>query len=188
MMLRVAASFDESTTDEREAMLKRITTPIAKYWVTKRTTAVVREAMECLGGNGYVEDSELPRWFRESPVNGIWEGSGNVIALDVLRAVSREPEVLDALMDEIDLGGSDAAHSLASQAIRTISDTTTPESDARRITEMLGIALSSSLMHRSTDHGDLYDAGRINDPFALFGTLPASDDLRAIAERAVPTP
>ena len=186
MMLRVAASFDEA--DEREAMLKRITTPIAKYWVTKRTTAVVREAMECLGGNGYVEDSELPRWFRESPVNGIWEGSGNVIALDVLRAVNREPAVLDVLLDEIGLGGSDAAHTLAQQAIGTISDTETPESDARRITEMLGIALSSSLMHRFTDDGDLYDAGRIDDRFALFGTLPATPRLDAIAKRAVPSP
>ena len=87
MMLRVAAMFDRAERDEREAGLRRIATPIAKYWVTKRTTAVVREAMECLGGNGYVEESPLPRWFRESPLNAIWEGSGNVIALDLLRAI-----------------------------------------------------------------------------------------------------
>ena len=90
-------------------------------------------------------------------------------------------------MDEIGLGGSEAAHTLAQQAIRTISDTETPESDARRITEMLGIALSSSLMHRFTDDGYLYDTGRINDRFALFGTLPATPRLVAIARRAMPS-
>ena len=188
MMTRLAACFDAADGDERERTLKRIATPIAKYWVTKRTTAVVREAMECLGGNGYVEESELPRWFRESPLNAIWEGTGNVIALDLLRAATREPAAIDVLLDEIGLGATAGASSLAEQAITLIDGSVAPESDARRIIESLGVAWASSLMHRFTDSGDLYDAGRIGARYAMFGTLPASADLRGIAERAVPTP
>src|SRR5690606_26725816 len=82
---RLAGAFDRAAGDEEEAAVKRILTPVAKYWVTKRCSPVVREAMECLGGNGYVEESILPRIYRESPLNAIWEGSGNVIALDVMR-------------------------------------------------------------------------------------------------------
>ena len=101
LTMSVAATFDHD--DEESASIRRILTPLAKYWVTKRCTGVVREAMECLGGNGYVEDSGLPRLFRESPVNAIWEGSGNVIALDVLRVLAREPEAVALLMDRAEL-------------------------------------------------------------------------------------
>ncbi|MDH3250437.1 MAG: acyl-CoA dehydrogenase family protein [Acidimicrobiia bacterium] len=188
MMLRVAAMFDRAADDEREASLRRVATPIAKYWVTKRTTAVVREAMECLGGNGYVEESPLPRWFRESPLNAIWEGSGNVIALDLLRAIHREPEALTYFADEALLGASTAAAGHLDTAREMIRTSDHPESDARRIVERLALAWASSLMARHTSHGDLYDAGRLLEPHGLFGTLPHTDDLRSIAEAAVPTP
>ncbi len=188
MMLRVAAMFDRAPGDEREAALRRVATPIAKYWVTKRTTAVVREAMECLGGNGYVEESPLPRWFRESPLNAIWEGSGNVIALDLMRAIRREPEALDHFADEVLASASQAAARHLDRADEVIRTSSQPESDARRIVERLALAWASSLMTRHTPHGDLFDAGRLDDPHGLFGTLPHTDDLRSIAAAAVPTP
>ena len=188
MMLRVATMFDRAPTDEREAALRRIATPIAKYWVTKRTTAVVREAMECLGGNGYVEESPLPRWFRESPLNAIWEGSGNVIALDLLRAIRREPEAVDHFVDEVMIGASPTAAAHLDRAREMLQTSDHPESDARRIVERLALAWASSLMAMYTPHGNLYDAGRLDDPHGLFGTLPHTDDLRSIAAQAVPTP
>ena len=188
MTIRLAAMFDGAEDDEREAMLKRIALPVAKYWVTKRTTAVVREALECLGGNGYVEESGLPRWFRESPLNAIWEGSGNVIALDVLRAIRRDPATLDVFCDEISLGASAGTVSVLNRAVEAITHSPAPESDARRITEQLATAWASSLLHRFTDFGQLYDAGRIDDAFALFGTLPAGSEIDDLARSAVPQP
>lgn len=188
MMLRVAAMFDRAAGDEREASLRRIATPIAKYWVTKRTTAVVREAMECLGGNGYVEESPLPRWFRESPLNAIWEGSGNVIALDLLRAVRRDPEGLTYFAEEVLVGASELAARHLDLAIQIIRTSDHPESDARRVVERLALAWASSLMSRYTAAGYLFDAGRLQEPHALFGTLPFTEDLHSIAAQAVPTP
>ncbi len=188
MMLRVAAMFDRAAGDEREAGLRRIATPIAKYWVTKRTTAVVREAMECLGGNGYVEESPLPRWFRESPLNAIWEGSGNVIALDLLRAIRREPEALSQFADEVLIGASELAAEHLDSALETIRTSDHPESDARRIVERLALAWASSLMSRHTSYGRLYETGRLHEPHALFGTLPFTEDLHSIAALATPTP
>ena len=100
LIMRVAGAFDRSAGDPREAALARLLTPIAKYWICKRAPAVVVEALECLGGNGYVEESILARLYREAPVNSVWEGSGNVICLDVLRAVAREPDALGVLLAE----------------------------------------------------------------------------------------
>lgn len=97
LSMRVAMAFDHATGDPSQALLGRIMTPLAKYWVCRRCTPVVAEAMECIGGSGYVEESPLPRAFRQAPLNGIWEGSGNVIVLDTLRVVRREPEAVEAL-------------------------------------------------------------------------------------------
>jgi putative acyl-CoA dehydrogenase len=102
LMMRLARAYDSS--HENEAKLRRIGTAVAKYWVCKRTPSHVGEALECLGGNGFVEDSIMPRYYRESPLNSIWEGSGNVICLDVLRAIAGEPATIDALLAEIELG------------------------------------------------------------------------------------
>ena len=108
LALRLAAAVDDLA-DPHEAALRRIALPLAKFWVCKRTPAVTAEALECLGGNGYVEESQMPLLYREAPLNSVWEGSGNVNALDVLRALSREPAVLDAWITEVGLArGSDA--------------------------------------------------------------------------------
>ena len=102
--LRLARAYDEA-----DGPFRRLATAVAKFWVCKRTPPLVAEALECLGGNGYVEESQLPRLFRESPLNSIWEGSGNVNALDVLRALAREPETAEAFLAEVRLaGGTDA--------------------------------------------------------------------------------
>ena len=102
LMTRLATSFDRSSDDSHEQALRRIATPLAKFWVTKRCSEVVHEALECLGGNGFVEESDhASSLFRESPLNAIWEGSGNVIALDVLRAARANPDSVEALADEI---------------------------------------------------------------------------------------
>src|SRR5205807_8214752 len=107
LMMRIAGAFDRAA-DPAEANFRRIAVAIAKFWTCKRAIAVVAEALECHGGNGYVEESIMPRLYREAPLNSIWEGSGNVNALDVLRAMTREPESLDAFMSEVeDAAGSD---------------------------------------------------------------------------------
>ena len=104
--LRLARAFDDAARgDEAAGAFRRLATAVGKYWVCKRQPTVVGEALECLGGNGYVEESIMPRLFRESPLNGIWEGSGNVICLDVLRAMAREPQALEAFIGELDVGG-----------------------------------------------------------------------------------
>src|SRR5699024_8397228 len=100
LSLRLARAFESG--DEQEQLLARIATPVGKYWICKRTPALANEAQECLGGNGYIEGSILPRLYRQAPVNSIWEGSGNVQCLDVLRAATRKPETLDALYAEFD--------------------------------------------------------------------------------------
>src|SRR4029453_12928083 len=101
LAFRLAAAFDASRTDAGEQQLQRVLTPIAKYWLCKRLTAVAVEAMECLGGNGYVEEAPLARLYREAPLHGIWEGSANVICLDVLRAFARSPDALAAVAHEV---------------------------------------------------------------------------------------
>src|SRR5690606_19559131 len=105
-MVRVAGAFDRAPLDPSEDLVKRVLTPVAKYWVTKRCSEVVREAMECLGGNGFVEESIMPRLYRESPVNAIWEGSGNVMALDVVRVLGRAPQLFEEVLAGVgrDLG------------------------------------------------------------------------------------
>ncbi|MGH9061041.1 MAG: acyl-CoA dehydrogenase family protein, partial [Acidimicrobiales bacterium] len=104
-MLRLARAYDQTAGDAHEAAFRRLGTAVAKYWTCKRQPAFVAEALECLGGNGYVEESIMPRLFRESPLNGIWEGSGNVICLDVLRAMAREPTSVEAFLAEVSLAG-----------------------------------------------------------------------------------
>ena len=117
LAMRLAAAVDRPG-DAHEVALRRIALPLAKFWVCKRTPAMVAEALECLGGNGYVEESGLPLMFRESPLNSIWEGSGNVNALDVLRALGREPEVLQAWITEVG-----AARGADSRLDRAVDDT-----------------------------------------------------------------
>jgi putative acyl-CoA dehydrogenase len=191
MMVRLSGAFDRADADPTEAAFRRLATPIAKYWVTKRCSPVVREALECLGGNGYVEDSILPRLFRESPLNAIWEGSGNVIALDVIRAMSREPRATAAFLAELDLAaGSDrGVDSAIAELHRTLAGMSEPEAQARAIVERMAVVWGASLMVRFGPEAaaDAYVASRIlGNGGALFGTLPAGLDVESLAFATVP--
>jgi putative acyl-CoA dehydrogenase len=185
---RLAQAFDRGSADPKERLLARIMTPIGKYWLCKRNPVFTVEAMECLGGNGFVEDGPFGRLFRESPLNGIWEGSGNVICLDVLRSVEREPESLTALMEEIALGASSNPHLKAAlgRLAREFSDRGNLESRARRLVEMAATALQASLMQRHADSraADAFCASRLGGDWGhVPGTLPAGTECAALLER-----
>ena len=147
--LRLAAAVDRPG-DAHEAALRRIALPLAKFWVCKRTPTMVAEALECLGGNGYVEESGMPLLFRESPLNSIWEGSGNVNALDVLRALSREPEVLEAWITEVGAArGEDPRLDRAvDDTLALLGDVTSLEVSARRLAGQMAACLQGSLLVR----------------------------------------
>jgi len=191
--MRAAAIFDAAD-DPAEALLARLVLPIVKYWTCKRATTHAAEAMECLGGVGYVEETDLPRLFRQSPVNGIWEGSGNVMCLDVLRAMMTSPESIEAYWAEVDLGsGSDRRLDDAAERVRKeLADFDDIEVRARRIVEALALLLQGSLLvrHSPSAVADAFVASRL-DPDrsarSAFGTLPAGTDLDAIIERHRPS-
>jgi putative acyl-CoA dehydrogenase len=152
---------------------------------------MVAEALECLGGNGYVEESGMPLLFRESPLNSIWEGSGNVNALDVLRALSREPEALDAWLTEVGRArGEDHRLDRAIEdVLEMLADTTTLEVSSRRLAGRMAACLQGSLLVRFAPAAvaDAFCATRLGTDYGgTLGTLPAGTDLRAIVERATP--
>lgn len=187
LALRLAAANDSGTEEERA--LLRLAVPAAKYWVTKRCTPVVAEALECLGGNGYVEESGLPRLLRESPLNSIWEGSGNVQALDVLRALQREPHALDAFLQEV--GRARGADHRLDGAIKNLltelADLDGIEARARRLVERMALVLQGSLLVRwaPSEVADAFCASRLGGDWGTaFGTLPHTLDLGAVVERA----
>jgi putative acyl-CoA dehydrogenase len=185
---RLAEAFDRSAADAGERLLARIMTPVAKYWLCKRNPAFTVEAMECLGGNGFVEDGPFGRLFRESPLNGIWEGSGNVICLDVLRSVEREPEALAALLREIGAAAGGNAHLKATlgRLEQEFADRSRLESRARRLVELAAKALQASLMLRHADPraAEAFCASRLGGDWGqVLGTLPAATDCAALAGR-----
>ncbi|GAP47457.1 acyl-CoA dehydrogenase family protein [Streptomyces azureus] len=189
LALRLAAACDDG--GEQERALLRIAVPAAKYWVTKRCPPVAVEAAECLGGNGYVEESGLPRLVRESPLNSIWEGAGNVQALDVLRALQREPGAFDAYLREV--GQARGADHRLDGAIKNLltelADLDGVEGRARRLAERLALVLQGSLLVRFAppEVADAFCAARLGgDGGAAFGTLPHSLDLASVVERARP--
>ena len=189
LALRLARAFD-SPDDECEAAFARVVTPAAKYWVCKRGPPSVAEAMEVLGGNGYVDENPLPRWYREVPVNSIWEGSGNVIALDVLRALSRE-RTLEPLLDELHAcRGADADYDAAVQALqRDLPLAGGDASSARRVSQGIAVALQASLLIRYAPPAvaGAFCASRLRAERyagAAFGALPAGTDCAAILARA----
>ncbi|MFE4574730.1 acyl-CoA dehydrogenase family protein [Streptomyces chartreusis] len=189
LALRLAAAYD--TGGEQEKALLRIAVPAAKYWVTKRCAPVTVEAAECLGGNGYVEESGMPRLVRESPLNSIWEGAGNVQALDVLRALQREPAALDAYLREVGQArGADHRLDGAIKALLTdLADLDGIEARARRLTERLALVLQGSLLVRFAppEVADAFCASRLgSDGGSAFGTLPHTLNLTAIVERSRP--
>jgi putative acyl-CoA dehydrogenase len=191
LIMRVAGAFDRSEGDPREAALARLLTPIAKYWICKRAPGLVVEALECLGGNGYVEESILARLYREAPVNSVWEGSGNVICLDVLRAMAREPDTSGVLLAEIASGrGGDARLDQAIERLeQALARADEAEHRARHLVEQLALAASAALLlrHAPAAVADGFCAARLGDAAGRqFGTLPPGLDLAAICERARP--
>jgi putative acyl-CoA dehydrogenase len=186
LAMRLAGAVDR---DER--LLLRLALPAAKYLVCKRAPAVVAEALECLGGNGYVEESGLPRLYREAPLNSIWEGSGSVTALDVLRAVTREPGSVDAVFAEIETAsGRDTWFDRGVRELRT-ELRGREERRARRLAEMLALCLQGSLLLRYApdDVSRAFIASRFlpDGPWRTSGTLPAEAHTAALLARVTPT-
>ena len=192
LMTRLAGATDRSVRgDAVETAFKRLALPVSKYWTCKRWPAHTAEALECLGGNGYVEESDLPRLFRESPLNGIWEGSGNVATLDVLRAMAKEPETVEVFFAELDAAaGADARLDAAVRAVReSLVDTGTLELRARRVVEGMALALQGSLLVRYGHPAvaDAFCASRLGGDWGrAYGTLPPGVDFGAVVERVVP--
>ncbi len=190
--LRLAQMF-EATASDRDIALRRLATPISKYWVTKRGPQHAYEAMECLGGNGYTESFPLARRYREQPVMAIWEGSGNVIALDVLRALTRDPDSRVAFADELasTTGGSPLLDAHTARTLSLLEEVTGCEPDAaqsqaRRLCENLALALQGSLMlrHAPSTAAEAFLAARLGDDrSAQFGALPRGTDAAALVAR-----
>ncbi|MDQ1023631.1 putative acyl-CoA dehydrogenase [Streptomyces umbrinus] len=192
LTLRLAGAADRAIRgDAQESAFRRIATAVGKYWVTKRGPAFTAEALECLGGNGYVEESGMPRHYREAPLLSIWEGSGNVNALDVLRALGRAPDTAEALFAELALAhGADARLDAAVLRLGDqLSDVEGAETGARRLVELMALVLQGSLLvrHAPAAVADAFCATRLGGDWGhAFGTLPASADLDAILNRALP--
>jgi len=189
LALRLAAAVDRPG-DPHEAALRRIALPLAKFWVCKRTPFMVAEALECLGGNGYIEESGLPLLFRESPLNSIWEGSGNVNALDVLRALTREPEVLEAWINEVGTarGADHRLDRAVGDTLALLGDMAGLEVGARRLAGQMAACLQGSLLVRFAppEVADAFCASRLGTSYnGTFGTL-SGGDLRAIVDRTTP--
>ncbi|MGH7790178.1 MAG: acyl-CoA dehydrogenase family protein [Candidatus Binatia bacterium] len=186
-MTRIARAYDDSGRDEGERLFARLATAVIKYWVCKRWPVHAAEALECLGGSGYVEESLMPRIYREAPLNGIWEGSGNVMCLDVLRALARGPEVVDAFFAEVERasGAEPRLEAFVAALRRDLSDFDAIETRARSLVERLALALQASLLVRHAEPAvaDAFCASRLAGAHGLaFGTLPAGLELGRIVE------
>ena len=190
LTMRVARALDAHA-EEHEELLARLATPIGKYWICKRTPNHAYEAMECIGGSGVMEDSPMPRLFRESPINAIWEGSGNIQCLDVLRAMRRSPAVTDAFFAELARarGASARLDRWAADLQRDLADESDPELRARGLVDRMALALQAALLvqHAPAAVADAFCASRLEGGGARnFGTLPAGADCAAIIARAMP--
>jgi len=193
--LRLARAYG----DAAERGFRRVATPVLKYWVCKRAAAHAAEALECLGGNGYIEDSGMPLLYRDAPLNSIWEGAGNVAALDVLRALAKDPEGVEALIAECELArGADARLDAQLAAVRAHLHEALERDDqgergqfgARLLAEQLALALQGSLLvrHAPAAVADAFCAARLaREGGHAYGTLPPGADVGAILERALPT-
>ncbi len=189
LAMRLARACDRAESDAHEALIRRIGTAIGKYWVAKRGPVHAAEALECLGGNGYVEESIMPRLYREAPLNSIWEGAGNVNCLDVLRAMAKEPTTAQAALDEAGRAqGMDARLDAAVERLkRELSDFSSIEIRARRLVEQMALVLQGALLlqYGQSAVADAFCASRLaGDWGRTFGTLPVGTDFAAIIERA----
>ncbi|GAB3209592.1 acyl-CoA dehydrogenase family protein [Nocardia tengchongensis] len=188
LMMRLAGAHDRAVRgDQAESTFLRLALAVGKYWVCKRWPAHAAEAMECFGGNGFIEESQMPRLFRESPLNGIWEGSGNVAALDVLRAMGKNPHTVDAFFAEVALAGPEPSIERAVNEIRSqLTDLADAEVLARRVIERMALVLQASLLVRSGNQAvaDAFIATRLDgDRGSVYGTLPRGVDFAAILDR-----
>jgi len=192
LALRVARAVDGSARDEGEAALARIVTAIGKYWVCKRCAPFVNEAQECLGGAGYVEESMLPRLYRQAPLNSIWEGSGNIQCLDVLRALGKEPASREAFFAELEsVRGGNALLDREIGALRKSldGDAAALEPRARWIVERMGLALQASCLVRAGNVAiaDAFCESRLGRAHGMaFGTLETGAPMGALIERVIP--
>ncbi len=182
LMLRLAGAVDRE-----ETAFKRLAVAVGKYWVTKRCPVFAGEALECLGGNGYVEESGMPRLYREAPLNSVWEGSGNVNALDVLRAMAREPESVEAFFAEVELADDARITAAVSDLSKDLGEA--DEVSARRLVEKLAMTLQASLLvrHAPAAVSDAFIASRVQGDWgSAFGTLPRGTAFAEIIDRAAP--
>ena len=191
MVFRIAALYDESKNCAESATLARLAVAVGKYWSNKRVPTIVAEAMECHGGAGYVEESIMPRLYREAPLNGIWEGSGNVICLDVLRAIAKDPASLELLIKEIERGqGQDPYLDRSLETLKKeFTDENNLEHRARRITEQLALTFQASLLvqHTPSAVSHAFCRSRLAGDWGYsLGTLDSGVDIPAILTRAHP--
>lgn len=190
LLVRLARAADRAGDDPHEAAIKRLGTAVGKYYVCKRAPVVIGEALECLGGNGYVEESGMPRLYREAPVNSIWEGSGNVIALDVLRILAKQPQALDAFRAEIEPALSDARMRRATEELfAALTDVQSVEQRARAIVERMAVLWQAALLARDPYNPavEAFIDSRIGGQWGrTLGTLAASQEHRLLIERAQP--
>ncbi|MCW3031598.1 MAG: Acyl-CoA dehydrogenase, C-terminal domain [Solirubrobacterales bacterium] len=198
LAMRLARAYDEAHEDARVGenetdaqLFKRLATAVGKYWTCKRAPNHAFESLECLGGAGYVEESGMPRLYREAPLASIWEGSGNVMSLDVLRALTRSPRALEVFLAEVDQasGANRALDTRVAALKQRFGDPTTLESRARRVVEDMALCLQGSLLvrHAPAAVADAFCASRLSSDGGLeYGTLPAGVDFDAIISRALP--
>jgi putative acyl-CoA dehydrogenase len=192
LTMRVCRAFDLSSSDPAEALRARLLTPVAKYWICKIAPAFIYEAMECIGGNGYVETSMVARLYREAPVNAIWEGSGNVICLDVLRALAREPELAQVLLkrlwqDASDLSGVDEA----ADFVKKVLSDGGRETYARSVVERIALVAASAALKESVPRvAEIFSRARLGERRgATYGSAAIAADLQAwLLDRALPPP
>jgi putative acyl-CoA dehydrogenase len=186
LAFRLAQSFDAAARDPAERELQRALTPVAKYWLCKRMSTVATEAMECLGGNGFVEEHVLARLYREAPLNGIWEGSANVICLDALRAFSKTPAALEALRSEVKAASDPRLDARFERAVKSLAGADA-EAQARATLEALALCVQGSLMKRWSDASaaEAFCASRLGDGARAFGGLElGAAALAALVARA----
>ena len=190
LSMRMARALDQRE-NRHEDLLVRLVTAVGKYWICKRTPGHAYEAMECIGGSGVMEDSMFPRLYREAPVNAIWEGSGNIQCLDVLRAMGKTPEVVEAFFAE--LRHTKGQNALLDQQVlglaKEFADTADLQYRARHVVERMALALQASLLVRSAPAfvADAFCASRLAPEKSLnYGALPRGVDVAAIIERATP--
>jgi putative acyl-CoA dehydrogenase len=189
MSMRLAAALDREHSDRAEWLLSRVCTPVAKYWACKRAPQFVVEALECHGGNGFISDHLMERLYREAPLNGIWEGTGNVICLDVLRSMQREPDTVAAFLDEVRKakGANARLDAFTDEVEHRLTKLSELERVARRVIEMMAFALQGSQLarHSTSAVADAFCTTRLDGDWGrAFGTMPKGLDTQAIVDRA----